>query len=90
MSAVKDSLPIGDRRLGACYLRQRAPAPPKRRTAWSSALAPCISKSARQDRLRRGRSRVPGSPNGQSVEKQESPRRNHRRSKVRTVAGTGL
>src|SRR5262249_23604435 len=51
---------------------------------------PCISTTASQDRLRRGRSTDPGLPEGQSGGEQESPRRNHRRSQVRTVAGTGV
>jgi len=50
----------------------------------------CISTSALQDGLRRGRSMDRGSPGGQGSREQESSRRNHRRSRVRTVAGAGI
>src|SRR5262249_15830790 len=56
----------------------------------TSIADPCISTTASQNRLRRGRSTDPSLPGGQSGEEQEPPRRNHRRSQVRTVAGNRL
>jgi len=49
----------------------------------------CISTTGSRDGLRRGRSMDRGSPEWQSSGELESPRRNHRRSRVRTVAGAG-